>query len=376
MPFAGFENFDDCVAKVMEKEGHDRETAEKICGKLQSEHEEKVEKAEEVFRANIRILDASNRIIEGIASTPRLDKEKEIVLTKAISEAVPNFMELPVMTVRHTERVAGLYEEVKILEDGKVYVRGKVKHTPDADDVWNDVVKGELNAFSIHGRRREKSGECHVNPGMRNMPCVTHKMYLDAITLCSQEQGYGKLTAVNPDAVVTSVSDMALVKAVFGDTFIKAEDTNSNLIHQVVDGAGKMEEEKQEEQIEKSDDDSPSKLDMLIEMVRKLIKKDEEVHTQIEKSEEEPEMEEKDEKVEKAEEPITKANLESLEDVMSKAVERMDTIEKALGEFESRIAKMEEETISKGSEVVVIVTEDKIAGGNAGALNRYQAGKE
>lgn len=39
MPFAGFPDFDACVLHMKEKEGHDEESAKKICGKLQAEAE-------------------------------------------------------------------------------------------------------------------------------------------------------------------------------------------------------------------------------------------------------------------------------------------------------------------------------------------------
>lgn len=37
MPFAGFEDFEDCVKSVMDKQGYDEETARKVCGKLEAE---------------------------------------------------------------------------------------------------------------------------------------------------------------------------------------------------------------------------------------------------------------------------------------------------------------------------------------------------
>lgn len=36
MPFAGFENFEACVTEMMDKQGYDKETAKKVCGKIQS----------------------------------------------------------------------------------------------------------------------------------------------------------------------------------------------------------------------------------------------------------------------------------------------------------------------------------------------------
>jgi len=39
MPFANFDSFESCKIHMMEKEGYDEETAKKVCGKLQGEHE-------------------------------------------------------------------------------------------------------------------------------------------------------------------------------------------------------------------------------------------------------------------------------------------------------------------------------------------------
>ena len=43
MPFAGFENYNDCVQSMMSEQGYDEETARKACGKLQAKQERKSE---------------------------------------------------------------------------------------------------------------------------------------------------------------------------------------------------------------------------------------------------------------------------------------------------------------------------------------------
>lgn len=43
MPFAGFKDFDDCVKHMMEEEGYSEEKAKKVCGKLQTIHENSME---------------------------------------------------------------------------------------------------------------------------------------------------------------------------------------------------------------------------------------------------------------------------------------------------------------------------------------------
>lgn len=42
MPFAGFKDFDDCKKKMIGK-GYSTKSSEKICGKLQAQHESKKE---------------------------------------------------------------------------------------------------------------------------------------------------------------------------------------------------------------------------------------------------------------------------------------------------------------------------------------------
>lgn len=62
-PFAGFENFDECVASIMETQGVDEDAARAICGDLQAAEEEKrrkkpYEKSADLYPQNLAPADA------------------------------------------------------------------------------------------------------------------------------------------------------------------------------------------------------------------------------------------------------------------------------------------------------------------------------
>ena len=51
MPFAGFDDWDDCMDTMTEEEGYDKETAEQVCGALQAEHEKEQGNPEKLLNA-------------------------------------------------------------------------------------------------------------------------------------------------------------------------------------------------------------------------------------------------------------------------------------------------------------------------------------
>jgi len=111
------------------------------------------------YTVNFSILDESTREIEGVATAPVIDAEKEIILRKAVEDALPNYLKLPVLSYMHSERPVGMVKEARFLDDNSLYIKGWIKDSPDADDVWSKILKGEINAFSIYGRRIEGSSE-------------------------------------------------------------------------------------------------------------------------------------------------------------------------------------------------------------------------
>ena len=136
-------------------------------------------------------VDESTRKIEGLATGEGLDKDNEIILAKALKKAIPFYMKLPVLTVDHTERPVGLCDELSLKDDNQVYLKGWIKDTVDADDVWNRILKGvnepdapdALNAFSIYGRRIKGTSPVNSIPLSEQNPCVSEEVYIDSITL-------------------------------------------------------------------------------------------------------------------------------------------------------------------------------------------------
>lgn len=320
-------------------------------------------------------VDESSRKIEGLATGEGLDKDNEIILAKALKKAIPFYMKLPVLTVDHTERPVGLCDELSLKDDNQVYLKGWIKDTEDADDVWARILKGvkepdapdALNAFSIYGRRINGTSPCKLHPSVRTDPCVSEEVYIDSITLCGNNKRY-------PEATFN------IVKAVFGDSIKTEESLKSN---QVTDKDVIL---MPDEEITKSDT-LGDKVDRLLkhfgikdtEIVKAEETPKEEETEPIEKSEEEPEEEEKKkEVVEKAAiepETITKAEMSS---VITKALtDALNPLSEKLTSLEAKIEQMENETIQKGATAVIIAGElDDVGSGNAAAINNMQKRKK
>lgn len=322
-------------------------------------------------------VDESTRKIEGLATGEGLDKDNEIILAKALKKAIPFYMKLPVLTVDHTERPVGLCDELTLKDDNQVYLKGWIKDTEDADDVWDRILKGvkepdapdALNAFSIYGRRIKGTSPCKLHPSVRTEPCVSEEVYIDSITLCGNNKRY-------PGATLN------IVKAVFGDSIKIEEGLKSNQVTLTDKDVILM----PEEEITKSET-LANKVDRLLkhfgikdtEIVKAEECPKEEKTEPIEKSEEEPEKEEekKEEVVEKAAiepETITKAEMFS---VITKALtDALNPLSEKLTSLEAKIEKMENETIQKGATAVIIAGElDDVGIGNAAAINNMQKRK-
>ena len=142
----------------------------------------------------------SKRIIEGIATSPTIDLENEIVSSEAVAEALPMFMNnnAPI-TFMHSEFIVGTCESAKMLDNGSLFVRCRIfEDNPDVDDVWRMVLAGVIRSFSITFRRVKVTPSCYIDPARRTVPCVSEKIYLRSITLCDRP--------CNPDAHFDIVS--------------------------------------------------------------------------------------------------------------------------------------------------------------------------
>lgn len=151
-----------------------------------------IQKGEQLFVFDLQhVMENNERKVWGRAQCPEVDREKEVVLKAAMEAALQDFMALPIMHYNHSERPVGWFTKA-YFEGQELYVEGRIKNTPDTNDVWEDIVKGRLAQWSIFGRRIQGSPECQVPPHQRISPCITKALHLYSISICPRN------TAINP----------------------------------------------------------------------------------------------------------------------------------------------------------------------------------
>lgn len=158
---------------------------------------------------NPTILDESERVIQGVATAPVYDRQNELITVDAIRKAIPDFMVLPVLTVQHSQYVAGRVDDVWIDDQDRMCIKAHLKQTRDVDQVWELIKAGKLNAFSITGMRI--SSTC--NRFNKGTPCVTDDLVLNSITICGDNK-------VNPEAHF----DMVIKSIITGDEINMVEE--------------------------------------------------------------------------------------------------------------------------------------------------------
>lgn len=115
-------------------------------------------------------VDDEQRMVYGFASTPDLDSDGEIITLKAITDALPAYLQFPTIREMHQSKAAGTTKEAEIRDgkDGKgLYIGAKVV----ADEAWKLVKEGVYKGFSIGG---------HVTKRIKN---IIHGLELVEISL-------------------------------------------------------------------------------------------------------------------------------------------------------------------------------------------------
>jgi hypothetical protein len=270
MPFAGFKDFADCEKKIREKNpDYTDEQVKGTCGKLQAEHEGKSEtkksdhpelaKAEWVH-ALPNIL-ASPRIVEMKFHIPKVDKDKEIISASAMSAALEDYRYFPIISEFHKERPIGIAEKIWQTHDDEFKALARIREDPSVDDVWQKIVNREYNQVSIAGRRTNFSPECNLHQAMRSAdrPCRTEGLRLDSISVCDErarndETSLNVVKASSDDPAAFVFTTALEIKQV-EDTLIKAETSNSPLIHPVTDGTKEPPVKKGEEDMKEKEMD-------------------------------------------------------------------------------------------------------------------------
>jgi len=187
----------------------------------------------QLFVFDLNVLDDSTRKVYGLATDPQLDRENETILKKAIEEALPNFMMLPIMHLDHTERPVGWFTKAEF-RGQDLYVEACVKPTSDCDEFWRDVVKasrlGKPYQFSIYGDRVECTPSCALDPSARSEPCITKALALYSISICQPG------SAINPNTFAEVMKAMSIVRTNTQRPCRKATDSASGMIHPTTDG--------------------------------------------------------------------------------------------------------------------------------------------
>ena len=118
-----------------------------------------------------------------MVSSPKPDRENEVIETSAMRQALHNFMKHPILHLQHTERPVGIAIEAVVKSTGETHIEAEIFETDDTDDVWDLIEKGGLSKFSIYGRRKQTAGQCHLSPNQRSGPCITKSLDLWSISI-------------------------------------------------------------------------------------------------------------------------------------------------------------------------------------------------
>lgn len=177
---------------------------------------------------NPAIISESDRVISGIATSPIYDRENEKITQEAIQKALAYYMEIPTLTLNHTERPVGIVTKAEFDDSGRLLVEARIGKSVACDDVWTLIKSGVLNSFSIFGRRIES--DCKGD----GRACVTKGLFLDSITICS--------VPCNPEAkfVVKGDTMSEEVKDVVPEVTLEKSDNDTDIKDDVL--AGKLDE--------------------------------------------------------------------------------------------------------------------------------------
>ena len=300
----------------------------------------------------------TNRKILGVAHFETVDRENEKILIEAIERALPQYMQHPILHHQHSERPVGTVTKA-FIEGKSFHVEGTIYDTPDTDDVWDEIVSGKLNKFSIFGRRDNGSPECKLRPEARFSPCVTKALTLFSISVVGDN-------AMNQSTFLKVAKADGILKGNYMEEEDKKDEQEEQVEEKADEAPELLEEPGNRSAMLKSVEEHGDRLGKIESTLAQLVESDKKVHSEMDKAEESEDMEDekKEESVEKcsdmkkAEEStivesdfITKA---ALDEITKAYTEKVDTIQKAHDALVARVEKMEKETIEKGGTVIVV----------------------
>ena len=153
MPFAGFDDWDDCVSTMTEERDYDTESAENICGALQAEAKSEHGDPEELMRALKEgaglIADIGVDLVSGV-STPAVDSKW--VMLKSDQEGYDYRMTSPILL---SKQESGGAEQKRISYAAALIPRepdkeGDVVAAPTVEKAAHDFLKGDGGVDTDH----------------------------------------------------------------------------------------------------------------------------------------------------------------------------------------------------------------------------------
>jgi HK97 family phage prohead protease len=100
---------------------------------------------------HLRLTKAAGRRVEGLASTPNVDRDYDSIDPSAFNESLPGFMaNNPMMLFNHNSMMpVGKIVDFRVTKDG-LYVVGEIaKGTTCADECWSLIQQDVLRTFSV-----------------------------------------------------------------------------------------------------------------------------------------------------------------------------------------------------------------------------------
>jgi hypothetical protein len=152
--------------------------------------------------------DNGDVIVEGYASTDKLDDQGDIVTLDAIKDALPDYMKWANLREMHSNIAAGKVEDAHV-DDKGLFIRARVVN-PDSKD---KVLKGVLKGFSIGGRKVLKAGKEIIRLVLNEISLVDRPANPECVL------SFGKVSE-NPDDGSTEIQ--------FGDFLLTIRKSGSN----------------------------------------------------------------------------------------------------------------------------------------------------
>ncbi|MGP8322417.1 MAG: HK97 family phage prohead protease [Methanosarcinaceae archaeon] len=200
MPIAGYVDFGACVQGMQDKQGYDKETAEKVCGAIEQDLK-KSEIGSKYLDELKEEYGTRARLFVGNLSVDVKDKEGDQITLEAFKKVMPIFMRRGVLIDSHTNRVIGKPRRYWTDEDsGATTVGWQIYDDYHIDDeAWEKIRNGTYEGMSIGG---------FAHPDGQETVCDSSgcKVVINEIELW---EGSAVKRGANTEAVILAHNDLA-----------------------------------------------------------------------------------------------------------------------------------------------------------------------